>query len=260
MASLAPLGDADLAFDVVVVDDGSRPPIVIDQTEYAFPITCLRQEQNSGIVAALNRGLEYILSREYEYVARLDAWDSCAPTRFSKQISFLDANPEHGIVGCDVDFVDWEGKALYRYGPKRSHSDILDEMKYRPSFVHPAVMMRSVIIERVGYYIDDFPGSEDYELFVRILQCSKGHNLDENLLDVYLNPLGISISRRRQMIRSRLHLQMTHFDCTSIHSYFGVLRTLGLFAMPYQLLYAMKRLLRPSAEPFFPGPDRQGRG
>ena len=243
--ALIPLCKASGDFDVIVVDDGSDSPLQIDYHAYPFPTVLRRLDRNMGIAVALNKGLEYILSKEYTYIARLDAWDRCEPARIVRQIAFLEIHPDHAIVGCDVDFVDWEGRSLYRYGPKLRHEEILNEMCYRPSFIHPAVMIRADALRQIGIYSQNFPGGEDFDLFLRLLRCYKGANIDAILLHVYLNPQGISLSQRNQLISTRLRLQLENFTFTNPHCYFGVLRTALLALIPYQLLYAIKRLLRP---------------
>src|SRR5690348_12197981 len=78
--SLESLRAQGVPFTVVLVDDGSTPPLHVKSEAYDFPIVVLRLERNSGIEAALNAGLEYIESRGFELVARLDVADRCAPT------------------------------------------------------------------------------------------------------------------------------------------------------------------------------------
>lgn len=246
--SLGSLVESSELFDVVVVDDGSNPPLSIDKNAYSFTCILLRSCQNNGIAAALNKGLGYILDRQYTYVARLDAWDQVLPDRLEKQVAFLNNHPNHAIIGCNVDFVDWHEIPLYHYGPCSNHKEIMREMRYRPSFIHPAVTIRSTAFRTMGFYREDYQGGEDYELFLRLLRKYKGANLPEVLQRVYLNPHGISISQRKQLIRTRLRLQLEHFDYLNPHSYWGVLRTSLLAIMPYQLLFAIKRLVRPATQ------------
>ncbi len=79
--SLRSISAEHAAADIVVVDDGSCKPIAIRrefQSEERRKIAVLRLPQNHGITHALNVGLEYILARNYSYVARLDATDTVA--------------------------------------------------------------------------------------------------------------------------------------------------------------------------------------
>src|SRR5689334_5585925 len=91
--SLESLRAQGVPFTVVLVDDGSTPPLDVERGAYDFPIVVLRLERNGGIEAALNAGLEYIESHDFELVARLDVGDRCAPTRIAAQRDFLDTHP-----------------------------------------------------------------------------------------------------------------------------------------------------------------------
>lgn len=247
-AALYPLINSEGNFDVIVVDDGSEQDIDVNEQQFPFPIVLHRHDKNLGIACALNTGLQYILSRNYEYVARLDTWDICEPDRLVKQALFLDENLDHAMVGCDVDFFDCNGHHLYRYGPKLSYKDILNEMHHRPSFIHPAIMVRTNAFRTLGLYKNSYPGGEDYELFFRLTRSYKAANLDEILLHVFLNPQGISLSQRNQLIRTRFRLQFENFSCCNPHCYLGIIRTSLLATAPYMLIYALKRLLRPATE------------
>ena len=66
-AALYPLIDCERNFDVIVVDDGSEQDIDVDEQQFPFPIVLHRHDKNLGIACALNTGLQYILSRNYEY-------------------------------------------------------------------------------------------------------------------------------------------------------------------------------------------------
>ena len=87
-AALYPLINSEGNFDVIVVDDGSEQDIDVNEQQFPFPIVLHRHDKNLGIACALNTGLQYILSRNYEYVARLDTWDICEPDRLIKQALF----------------------------------------------------------------------------------------------------------------------------------------------------------------------------
>ena len=54
--TLDSISEADNRFTVVVVDDGSRPPIDVETGDYPFAIRILRLEHNVGIAHALTAG------------------------------------------------------------------------------------------------------------------------------------------------------------------------------------------------------------
>ena len=66
----------------------------------------------------------------------------------------------------------------------RTSEEILQYAKKRNPFNHPCVMFRKESVLRVGSY-QDFPGFEDYYLWVRMLRKGcKGYNVQEVILDM----------------------------------------------------------------------------
>jgi glycosyltransferase involved in cell wall biosynthesis len=130
-------------FEVMVVDDGSVPPISIPDT-LPYRVTLIRLADNRGISAALNAGLERIINEGFEYVGRLDAGDISLPGRFAAQIAFLDRNPEHAVVGTQAEVVDEEGRHLYMFRPPTDHEHLTRQLHYRNPMCHPSVMIRTV--------------------------------------------------------------------------------------------------------------------
>lgn len=71
--------------EVIVVDDGSTDDTPAVMSKYGPPVRCLRQE-NSGVAAARNRGIEESTGR---YVAFLDADDTWLPDKLERQVAAL---------------------------------------------------------------------------------------------------------------------------------------------------------------------------
>jgi len=227
--------------DIVVVDDGSDTPIRLPDVPHPHKVFLLRLEKNQGIEHALNHGLRWILNRGYAYVARLDAGDVALPGRFVKQLSFLEAHSDYALVGSQVLFVDESGREVFRERFPTDYQQIRRNMHARNCFVHPAVMLRTRVLREVGLYSDRFSAAEDYELFFRITLRNKVANLPDYVLKCRINPKGISLSRRRRQILSRLKVMLEYFDPIIKESYFGIIKNLVLLFMPVSLVQQMKR-------------------
>ncbi|MCY3864790.1 MAG: glycosyltransferase family 2 protein, partial [Chloroflexi bacterium] len=93
-------------FEFVIVDDGSqdRSPEIIRQYERRDDrIRFLAFKQNKGKAAAKNFGIE---AAQGQYIAGMDSDDVSLPQRLEKQVEFLRANPDIGVVGTRARLTD----------------------------------------------------------------------------------------------------------------------------------------------------------
>ncbi len=238
LTSLSP----DVPLDIVLIDDGSSPPLEVPRAHPAHSIVLLRQPKNMGIAAALNAGLRLVFKRNYEYVARLDAGDLVVGGRFSEQVEFLDTHPEIALVGTAVQYVGEDGASLFVHRLPQSHSAIVRAMHRNTAFCHPSVMMRVAMIRQVGYY-SEAHFAEDYEYFCRIVDMHHTANLPDVLLIKEVAAASVSVSARGRHLRSRLRIQMEHFRLRSFSSYLGIATTFALSLCPQSLALKWKQWL-----------------
>ena len=173
------LGD----FECVVVDDGSTDRTAkLLEAEQALDsrLVVHRQPSNLGFRTALNTGCA--LARG-EFIARMDADDISEPTRFERQVAFLRAHPEVGVVGSAMQFIDDRGvrgrvKSYPAGGGLAAWS-----MLFFNSLGHPSVMMRRALLQAAGWYPAGCAGgTEDYAIFLDLSWKSRVANLPEVLL------------------------------------------------------------------------------
>jgi glycosyltransferase involved in cell wall biosynthesis len=158
--------------EIVLVDDGSTDssPKIMRRHRDQDPRMKIITQANRGIVSALNTGLRQCRA---PYIARMDADDVSHPSRFEKQIHFLENHPEVAVVGSLVEGFPMSaiGEGFRRYltwiNRLRSHEQIIREIFVESPFVHPSVMMRREWLHRVGGYRDR-GWAEDYDLWLRL--------------------------------------------------------------------------------------------
>jgi glycosyltransferase involved in cell wall biosynthesis len=242
--SLRSLRRQSAGCDAIIVDDGSTPPISEDACKAEYPQSrVIRQFPNAGIIAALNNGIRAVLADGYEYLARLDAGDRCEPERLEVQARFLDDHRSLMLVGSDISFIDLAGNFLRVIQFPRDLPSIRRTMPIRSSFSHPAVMMRTSVFSKVGMYRPEDICAEDYGFFFRVSKAFPAANLPKVLTVLELDPNSISLSRRGQQLRTRLRIQLEHFDYRLPESYLGVLKSLALIVTPMSVAAKAKVVL-----------------
>lgn len=228
------------SYEIVVVDDGSDDPIVCADRYGCHPLTLIRLDRNRGIENGLNAGLDYIFGAGYQYVARLDAGDIPMKSRIDKQVDLLDQNPGVGIVGTWAKCVSDDGRYLFTLKFPTSHEEILRKHRYLPALLHPAVMIRVQALREVNLYSDQYEAAEDYDLFIRISRNYRAANIPEVLTEYVVSSKGITATKRRKTLVSRLRVQIRNFYWRDLHSYLGVGRTVLLMGLPFSVTTAMK--------------------
>jgi glycosyltransferase involved in cell wall biosynthesis len=183
---------------LLVVDDGSTD----GSGEY---IESLRDSkidllalEHVGLGAALNAGLELCQS---PFIARMDCDDICHPMRFERQLQFLEANPDVGVVGTQFRYFGERGEVPFSRQMPLEHDRIVSELREgRLALVHASLMFRRSVLESVGGYRVRGVG-EDWDLFLRICETSRVANLPESLYRWRLHPNSVCRARVHETVR-----------------------------------------------------------
>lgn len=230
----------------VVVDDGSAVPLeagrLIEAIGFPLQLYLLRLPKNEGITAALNRGLQWMVTHTAApYIARLDCRDLCHPQRFYQQVQFLNAHPQVGLLGTWCRFTE-EGTALtYDYTTPTGHAAIEKAMHRRNVFIHPTVMFRAAWVKKGITYPDAYPHAEDYAFFWRLLQLGEGAILPRFLVTCAITRNGISYQNRQQQLLSRKKV-IEAFSRNVWARQAGLIRIYLLMVVPKALLLRLKGL------------------
>lgn len=169
-------------FEIILCEDGSKDntyELALENQKQHDNIVLLRNPHNMGLNQTLNNCLAVAKG---EYIARMDGDDICDPTRFEKQVKFLDEHPEYSHVSCPMFMFDQNGKwGETRAIPFPTKKDVITHI---PSFTHAAVMIRESVFREVeGYTQSEYLlRVEDCHLWFKIYAAGyKGANLQETL-------------------------------------------------------------------------------
>lgn len=234
-------------FEILIVDDGSLEPILkenFDSIDPDIKIKIIRLNKNQGILNALNIGLKTLEKRnDYNYIARLDAGDTSHKERFIKQVQFLDSNSEIFLLGTWCRFEDPISMKGYDYITKTKHEDIIREMHFKCSFIHPTVMFRKEVLSTVGYYPEGYPHAEDYAYFWKILKKTKGEILGEVLVNIEYSNNNISAKNYKKQIIVRKNI-VKEFSAFNWESNLGLAILMIKYLIPSYLLRLIKTSLK----------------
>jgi glycosyltransferase involved in cell wall biosynthesis len=170
-------------FELIIIDDGSRDESAqIIQSVNDDRIRFYRQE-NRGLAATLNRAIA--LSRG-EYLARQDQDDMSLPDRLEKQLRYLAAHPQCGLVGTWAEIVSGNEKTGRTHRHAAEDYCLKFDLLFDNPFVHSSVMFRRSAVEGVGMYSTDPSRQppEDYELWSRLSRKWEVANIPE-ILHIY---------------------------------------------------------------------------
>ncbi|MGH7848147.1 MAG: glycosyltransferase family 2 protein [Candidatus Binatia bacterium] len=168
-------------FEFIVINDGSTDKTAEILREYRDPrIVALKHENNRGIVAALNYGLEVASG---EFVARHDADDVSLPDRLRSQAAFINDHPEVVVLGSAYAVINEEGQQMLIARPPVTDTGIRWQMLFHNAFCHGAVMVRRQLLRQRGLSYDPAARhAEDYDFWSKVLAFGAGRNLDEPLV------------------------------------------------------------------------------
>ena len=161
------------AFELLIIDDGST-----DGT-YAY-LESLRDDRirilkrmHEGLGATLNAGLAICNT---EYIARMDGDDVMHPLRLEAQLKYLIQNPHVCMVGSQIEFLVSVPTGLVARVPIE-HNEIVERLLARKNGIcHPAIMMRSSIVQGIGGYRIAGTG-EDLDFCLRMCEAGQAANL-----------------------------------------------------------------------------------
>lgn len=230
--------------DILIVDDGSTPPITVPKAPEGFRLHLKTLEKNVGLIDALNTGLVWIMEHEYPYIARLDAGDTVNKGRLKAQYEHLETHSEIGMVGTQMRAFDEKtDKTLFHVRNPIGVKKVSQTLKVKNCLAHPSVMIRTEVFKKVGFYNPDFKHAEDYEMWRRIEDSYGVDNLIDILVNKEICAGQITAINRQGSALSKLRAQIKYFKLFDIWCWIGVTRTLISLVIPRKvLLFVRSRL------------------
>jgi glycosyltransferase involved in cell wall biosynthesis len=158
-------------WELLLIDNAStdESPVIAQRRAMRDQRIRVITEPTIGIARALITALQHAQGR---YIARMDADDVSHPDRLAKQVAYMEAHSEIGVLGTRTAFATTVEKSSGMAWFVRWQNAILSPHEhYVKRFVdaplaHPTVMFRRELVEQYGAY-NIGPLPEDHELWLR---------------------------------------------------------------------------------------------
>lgn len=160
-------------FEIVMVNDGSTDGSVAAAESVQDERIRIIHQDNAGVSAARNRGIE---ESRYEFIAFLDADDRWKPDYLQTQYALTQKYPECSVFACNYEFVHADGSVhptIIRKLPFEGGDGILSNYFEVASCSHPpicsiSIMVRKEAIQSIGGFPIGIKSGEDLLTWARL--------------------------------------------------------------------------------------------
>ncbi|MCP4142059.1 MAG: glycosyltransferase family 2 protein [Chloroflexi bacterium] len=209
-------------FEFIIVDDGSTDStweIITQHHKIDQRINPIKLKKNQGVAIASNIGIKMAQGK---YIARMDSDDISLPQRLEKQVEFMESNPEIGILGSRVRYMNRAGNLLgFPPMPLKDLSIRWDLLFKNPFFNSSTIFRKSLLSKHEIVYNPNARYGEDYDLWIRLLSLTKGENLPDILLNYRIHSSNLTHTTQNSIEKEVLFTSQavnTHVKNESISS------------------------------------------
>ena len=187
----------DENLSITIIDDGSTDPISLSIfKDHKSNIKLIALKVNSGIIVALNKGLDSLNNNPPKYIFRIDAGDIFSPAGIKERLDLIE-NENVGIIGGTTEFIDQKTNRIF----------VSDRVSKRPSKLFPLVtnyIHSGVIFKYTSLRYNDLNKyCEDVFLFKEIEDKFGGRRIKTKYsVKVFQGISGISTGKRDLQISS----------------------------------------------------------
>lgn len=168
--------------ELICVDDGSTDTTKVILSSYKEKLNLLSNpnNENRGQSAAINLGLKHASGI---YVAILDSDDLFLSDKIQKQVTFLENNPDIGLVYANGFYINEKGTKLYNIFPENHVEDnnparMLMECHFN---IPSNSLIRKTVLDRVGGFDESMRSAQDHDMGIRLMENTKVAFLDTPL-------------------------------------------------------------------------------
>lgn len=168
-------------FEFLILNDSPQnlelENFILEYAKKDERIRYFKNPRNLGISGSRNKLIDLAKG---EFLAVIDHDDISVKERFEKEVAFLEANEEVGVVGGGIELMSSKKS---EFVPTKSVAIKLRLMR-KYAFLHPTTMMRkSILQENQISYNALYSPCEDYKLHCDLIDKTEFANLDEVMIE-----------------------------------------------------------------------------
>ena len=201
-------------FEFIIVNDNPRreenKKLLNAYKSLDYRVVILENNENIGLTKSLNKAIEISKGK---YIARMDADDISLPTRFEKQVDFLEKNVDYIVCGTDIRFFGEANfkfpSGMIRFGDEKIKAQLIRNT----CFAHPTVMFRKEsLLEKGIRYDETFIQAQDYKLWCDLSYFGKYQNINEILLNYRINNQQVSKKSGKSQNKNGNEIRRTYMS------------------------------------------------
>ena len=179
-------------FELIAVDDRSTDGSLAILRGMQDPrLRVIELERNLGPSGCARRGFDAATG---EYIVRMDADDVMFPERIAKQVAFMDANPQLGASGSQMEL--YHDPGVLRFASLTDGDCRAASLFHIPIYQPSSIYRRDLLVHNGLKFEDHWPRyGEDWFFQLRLLKVAQVANLAEPLVRYRVGPQNISHGR-----------------------------------------------------------------
>jgi glycosyltransferase involved in cell wall biosynthesis len=227
--------------EIVVLNDGSTDNTEAVIKKFDDPRIRYFYQENMGLGPARNKAIE--LSRA-GYIALLDCDDVWEPEKLELQVKILDDNPDVGLVHSDGYLVTEDNRIMNRFFQIRrpGRGNVAEDTIKNYQIACSSVLMRKEVLDKSGYFGDEFRIVEEYDLFLRMALVTKFDYIDKTLVKIKVHPGNISKDLEKYHKEVVMSLNSLSKKIDDDHLKICIYGELSKYHAELALVYLFKRL------------------
>jgi hypothetical protein len=172
-----------------------------------------------------------------------------SPQRLENQLKLMVSQPNTSLVSSQIMYINSKGSEIGRSKYPVGKLTLLKHFLLRNPVAHPSVMFRKEAAEKAGNYRPEFEGSEDLDLWIRILNYGEifssqdfltFYRVHENQITVKNNLYGAEFELRFKYLKNIFKGPIRH----SIFSFLQVIRLVDLLLMRSKFIAFIRKRIK----------------